>query len=443
MKSQSGVALLVSLVVLVVAILLGLSSFQSSLLEERMAGNHRLSVSALQSAEAGVDKMLDTVLSYTYTVGDEDTLCDGVDVASEFTLTNPYDFSDDGELRREYLIKLSCDTASNKVVGLSRGYVLNKEDVELSARKIRVLFDPPGWTTVTGMISDSNITINGKKTSIVGVVHANGDLDIQVPDSDEEGDPLGYLTATGTVTLNKTVVDPAVDGVCDTLVCASSNAPRVDVPKAADQIAAAFSSIGESPPVLPTDGSGYGLSSDDLVVFPHDPADGSCTVDGSEIDESYQTDSLIVNDSGMQYKQTVFYCPGKLTIEGDFNGAVLMADGDIIHNGSSELGTTATGGQEVDTFMYATGGIKLNGENDSYGEFVSDGYLSTGTPGVGFFQAGTSTVYGTIISTGDITANGGMDFEAMETGMIRYLSSGRLDSWDELEDPGLPGIANM
>ncbi|UYG08083.1 PilX N-terminal domain-containing pilus assembly protein [Halomonas sp. M4R1S46] len=52
-RKQGGAALIVSLVLMVIALLLGLSSFQSSRLEEQMAGNYRASVSALMAAEYG------------------------------------------------------------------------------------------------------------------------------------------------------------------------------------------------------------------------------------------------------------------------------------------------------------------------------------------------------------------------------------------------------
>jgi hypothetical protein len=48
---QRGAALIVTLVLLVVALILGLSSYQSSRLEEAMAGNYRASSSALMAAE--------------------------------------------------------------------------------------------------------------------------------------------------------------------------------------------------------------------------------------------------------------------------------------------------------------------------------------------------------------------------------------------------------
>src|SRR5690554_6839290 len=80
MNRQKGLALIVSLVVLVVAALFGLSSFQSSQLEERMVANHRFSVSALQSAEAGVNDMMDAVLSFEYSSGGP-SFCDSIGAA--------------------------------------------------------------------------------------------------------------------------------------------------------------------------------------------------------------------------------------------------------------------------------------------------------------------------------------------------------------------------
>ncbi|WP_180978276.1 PilX N-terminal domain-containing pilus assembly protein [Halomonas urumqiensis] len=53
---QRGAALVVTLVLLVVALMLGLSSFQSARLEESMAGNQRASVQALLAAEYGASK---------------------------------------------------------------------------------------------------------------------------------------------------------------------------------------------------------------------------------------------------------------------------------------------------------------------------------------------------------------------------------------------------
>lgn len=54
MGKQDGAALIVVLAVLVVTLMLGLSSMQSSLVDERLAGNYRAQVEAQMSAESGV-----------------------------------------------------------------------------------------------------------------------------------------------------------------------------------------------------------------------------------------------------------------------------------------------------------------------------------------------------------------------------------------------------
>ena len=53
-KHQQGSALLVSLIILVVMTLLGLSGMRTSVMEEKMAGNMRDSELAFQAAEAAL-----------------------------------------------------------------------------------------------------------------------------------------------------------------------------------------------------------------------------------------------------------------------------------------------------------------------------------------------------------------------------------------------------
>lgn len=55
-KSQRGAALIVSLVLLVVALMLGISSMQASLLDERLAGNYRAATQAQMAAEYAVSR---------------------------------------------------------------------------------------------------------------------------------------------------------------------------------------------------------------------------------------------------------------------------------------------------------------------------------------------------------------------------------------------------
>ncbi|GAB2778376.1 hypothetical protein GCM10027040_00760 [Halomonas shantousis] len=61
MERQRGAALIIVLVLLTVSIMLGISSMQSSLIDERMAGNYRESTQAQMAAEAGLSVFNDVL----------------------------------------------------------------------------------------------------------------------------------------------------------------------------------------------------------------------------------------------------------------------------------------------------------------------------------------------------------------------------------------------
>ncbi|SDM11742.1 Polymer-forming protein [Modicisalibacter muralis] len=57
-KTQCGAALVVSLVLLTIALMLGVSSMQSSLMDERLASNYRAATQAQMAAEAGISEFV-------------------------------------------------------------------------------------------------------------------------------------------------------------------------------------------------------------------------------------------------------------------------------------------------------------------------------------------------------------------------------------------------
>jgi hypothetical protein len=77
---QKGAALIVTLVLLTVALLLGISSFQSSRMDEGMAGNYRASSSAFMAAEYGGSMLWEDFV----TSEDRSSLCDGI-IPADFT----------------------------------------------------------------------------------------------------------------------------------------------------------------------------------------------------------------------------------------------------------------------------------------------------------------------------------------------------------------------
>lgn len=404
---QKGMALIISMVILVLAILLGLSSVNAALFEERMTGNYRFSISALQASEAGVKDIISYVRA-TYGPSNPP------DCSSDSTLNDPggVNYSSSGGLDRDYNTKLVCE--GGEVVGYSQGRVYRDTET-LSAREVRVVVIPPGESEVEGMLADSNITLNGNST-IVGSVHANADVDIkQLTNS-----TIGYITASGQVITNDKDVTYSDSGSCDTVICASSGVETMSVPSASAAIIEEMNALGFSDSTLSElDASVVAAGPSNTTEYQIlEVVDGECSLDLSG-SQSYSV------DGGWEEKR--FYCPGALTLSGSFSGAVIMASGDITHNGNSELGDPDTDGTgEVDTYIVSGGSITLNGSDDSYAALHADGDI---------IQNGESKLYGSIVSGGSITRNGGIDFEAMNSGFIMVPVSGFIDEWYEMEDP--------
>ncbi|XKE45114.1 pilus assembly PilX N-terminal domain-containing protein [Halomonas organivorans] len=406
---QKGMALVLSMVIVVIAILLGLSGVSAALFEERMTGNYRFSISALQASEAGVKDIISYVRTTYSPSSPPDCSSDGQLYASPSKVV----YSTEGGLSRDYEVSVECE--SGDVVGYSLGRVYQGSDA-LSERKVRIVVIPPGENEIEGMLADGDITLNGN-SSIVGNVHANSNVDIkQLTDS-----TIGYITASGQVTTNDKDVEYSGSDGCDTVICASSGVETMSVPSASEAIVDEMNSLGFSGSTLAevnasaTDESAT-TSADGYEILP--VSDGECSLDlsGSQL-----------YDDGGEPEQKRFYCPGALTLSGSFSGAYIMASGDIEHNGNSNLGDPdADGTGEVDTYIVSGGTITLNGSDDSYAALHADGDI---------IQNGESKLYGSLVSGGSITRNGGIDFEAMKSGFIMVPVSGFIDEWYEMEDP--------
>jgi hypothetical protein len=92
----------------------------------------------------------------------------------------------------------------------------------------------------------------------------------------------------------------------------------------------------------------------------------------------------------------VVFCDGNITIQGDVLNATIVSTGNATINGSCQIN-----GSKIDTAVVAGGEIAMNGSGDSYGIFWCNG---------GLVQNSTGTVYGSMVSRGDITRNGSFDF---------------------------------
>lgn len=441
MKNQNGMALLVSLIIVLVAAILGLSSFSSSLLEERMAANHRFSISALQTAEAGVEEIMDHMSDEF--PPDSDEFCAGkgrkedggpVRVGDGKEIDRgPYTFSSDGGLSRRYVLDLKCE--DERLVGYSRGWVYNdaEENIELSARRLKIAVTEPGFFRIEGMLAECGVDLNGQST-IVGNVHSNCGVDIRIQE-DDSIELAGFISAHQVVTINNEDVDPVDGDTCNSAVCASSNADYMDVPSAREYINKRIveKNLGVEPATeeqiadfdfadfiayAKGEESLYEYSlPDDFKVLEYDSGKNECSV--GEVD-------LAPSDT----EELTYYCPGELKISGDFGGVVVMAEGNLTHTGTTSIGNK-DGDEVIDTFVVSGGTITLNGTTKSEELFAA--YLAQDD----FEQNGNAKIYGSIVSGGLITGNGGIDFEARDTDFITVPVPAHFRAWDELEDPGL------
>ncbi|PAU74333.1 pilus assembly PilX family protein [Halomonas salipaludis] len=91
MKHQKGAALIVVLSLLVVSLMLGLSSMQSSQIDERLAGNYKAQASAQMGAEGAVSLGLDSFRSLW---GDEFSEKSVEEIAEELSPSSSFSYSD-------------------------------------------------------------------------------------------------------------------------------------------------------------------------------------------------------------------------------------------------------------------------------------------------------------------------------------------------------------
>jgi len=388
--NQKGVALISSLVILVVVLFFSISAMQSSRMNEGLSANYRNSTLALEAAEAGVShviKHMSTTYSYSTT---PDCAVDGPTLFSE----SDVDFSATGTPSRTYNARLSCD--GDDFYAYGEGFVFSGGD-EVSRRNLKVEVEPARQEEdprlLSGILAGGNVEVNGKST-IVGNVHANGDVDLkQLTD-----ETVGSITASGTVK-SKDLETHDPDVACETAVCAASGVDSVEIPPV---VVSEF--IGDF-----YDASGNVIPGEDVYV--------ELDVVGGECD---------LNISGDQ-SEVLYYCAGDLNLSGSFNNTTIVADGNIDHGGSSNLGEKSDGEQPVDTLIAATGNIIMNGNDDSYAVFYANGSMT---------QNGNSELFGSIVVGQDVTRNGGIVFTDMDNVDNKYIPlidiDGTMLSWVEV-----------
>ncbi|WP_100641330.1 pilus assembly PilX family protein [Marinobacter salexigens] len=144
-KAQSGVALLVSLVILLVLTLLAVSSMQGSLVQERMASAQRDAAGSLEAAELALYAVEDNIEagtwshenthSFMHDKGDEPSIFDASTWEGSSTDSVSIDVGDNREARvfLEYLGDMNLTEDSGSL------HVEKRNAVQINAHVVRVV----------------------------------------------------------------------------------------------------------------------------------------------------------------------------------------------------------------------------------------------------------------------------------------------------------------
>ncbi|MFQ3789948.1 PilX N-terminal domain-containing pilus assembly protein [Halomonas sp. A29] len=386
MHQQHGAALVVVLSLLTLSLMLGLSGYQSALVDERLAGNYRAATEAQMGAEHAVSAAWGeggenlTAGHFSASIGLDALESTNWATFSGISQAGPCQ----GNVRcryryvREggsyYVVGMGAVTGGNQVVASSLPVVARVEFREI-----------PNPSFTRGLLSAGHITVTGNSTLTPAlnedgsinsnVVHANGLVSISVP-----ANQRGYIT--------------------------SGADRKVEVPLPGTRPTGENMSqcTGASPP--------------DYCYKRYDP-----TIYDEYRNRPGVIRSCNINLNTLPHGSTVF-CEGNLSVgSGSVEGKqlTLVATGDVSMSGSTT--TSGPGAAEIGLFVVAGGNINFSGSTDNYGVFWAGGHVS---------QSGTSRLHGSIVAGSYIQSSGGIRFTSINrvTNRDAYIETEpRIVSW--------------
>lgn len=309
MNHQKGAALIVVLSMLTASLMLGLTSMQSSLIDERLAGNYKATSEAQMAAEKAAAQ------GWADTEGDEQFESYSI---SDVEGMSWEEFVDDGSFDKpisenycedgvECYFRFIEDGGSNYVVAI--GGVFHGADLLAKSDYLMVEVMLSGGDPVffgNGMLAGVDIDINGSSI-FDGSLHANGALEIKG----------SYLQRNDDATMTEGF--------------------EVEIPE--------------------VDFSPYINGDYEVVELEAESGRGN-NPDFCEF--SYSGD----------LNGRVFYCDGDIEMasSGSFSNAILLSEGGVTQDGSIQAGE-----EGVDVAVLAKGDIRFNGASTIYGWFLAGG----------------------------------------------------------------------
>lgn len=375
MNSQKGAALIVVLSLLTISLMVGLSSMQSSQIDERLAGNYKAASQAQMAAEeaASAGWAYLTGLSVNDLLGLQ--LFEGSsreeleDVGWDAFMMIDDKVSGDvcsGDKDCRYL--LWEDEVSGQKYIIAKGTVApGGEPVALSETVFAQIEFGPKSSFKRGLLSSDKIRVTGNST-IVGDVHSNGTVDISITNSQFEENDEGEEAQVWSLS----------DG----------DDFKVEVPL---------------PGPRPSDDNMSSCDGSDDPSYCYETFEDNAISEYASRDGAILSCSVNIDDLD---DEDVVYCDGDLVVGGgsvENREVTLVSTGNVTMNGATS--SSPPDEAEIGLYVISGGNIEFNGSTDNYGVFWAAGSVR---------QNGNSSLFGSIVSGNVIRSNGGIDFTSID-----------------------------
>lgn len=308
---QSGNTLAITLVLILVAAGVTLTSMRGSLMQEKMVANQSNKAASFMAAESGASSFIKWVKDPNTTWASD---------TWQNTIPTTAAGSQNLGTKGYYWINPTDVTwGANSVTLKIRGYAKSDSSATPTARTtLKLTVTKPssgsGTNIGSGLRSGGNIDINGN-ADIIGSAYANGNFSVSGGNNSLTN---GEIDAGGTAKMN---------GVASNLL--TSGADTAPVAAITDAWLAQMSAAASVK---------------------------SCNL------------SLSGDQSGK-----IYYCDGNATVSGDFSNATIVASGNVIKSGSGQLGGSGKSSTAVTVAIAAKGNITFNGNSTDYSVFWANG----------------------------------------------------------------------
>lgn len=388
MKNQEGAALIVVLSLLTVSLMIGISTMQTSQIDERLAGNYKAQSELQMAAEEAVASAWSNVLS-TPLSSVKNLFVNEVDISDYADAAwSGFEALDSAPVScgvsycsYSYVVDRSSGVPHYYIVGISAlsgegGKPIGQAFPVVAEIKFGEILNP---AFNTGLLSADYINVTGQ-SNVYGDVHSNGSVSISIENDQYTTDADGNTVQNWSMT--------------------EGGDQLVDIPLPGDRPSSEsdLSSCGGDSPALHCYKDYQG---DVFSQYKNRPGViESCSVDISNLNngDTVFCDEIETKGDNKGGQKTLVVGGG--SVEG--KNITLVSLGDVTMNGSTT--TRPPKDAEIGLYVIAGGDVTFNGSTDNYGIFWAAGRVR---------QNGNSSLYGSIVSGTYIRSNGGIDFTSI------------------------------